>query len=343
MHVSTSCLRVLVAASSIVPSWRVRSSPVVARWANNRVLDADTIQEALKADEYHMGRAAKSLGMSRQKLDHELRQSGLVHLVVNRGASIKTYPDEEMFAALRAAAETEKGRPTHRFHRSAYMLFQREYFARKKAEQPDEKQPDEKRTQSAAWQQLRTMSRECAAAWWALSTDEREAFKGRYEEWRTTIQNDEALNDFGRFKKPPRADEEPPGTLYLATAAYRRQKERNPDWPGVATILVRFGTWNDACLAAGIQPAGARRPQLGTGKGFGAQRYTDEQCIAFMAAFVAHADEVGIKSTVRAYQEWATQEPGRVREGALRRRMLAPRGRWSSWGSMVADIREGKH
>ena len=45
--------------------------------------------------------------------------------------------------------------------------------------------------------------------------------------------------------------------------------------------------------------------------------------------------------TLKAYQEWAVEAEGRVREGALRRRLLGPRGRWASWGEMICDIRAG--
>ena len=74
---------------------------------------------------------------------------------------------------------------------------------------------------------------------------------------------------------------------------------------------------------------------------FGAKRFTDEQCVATLAEFVQHADSAGVKVTLKAYQEWAVEAEGRVREGALRRRLLGPRGRWASWGEMICDIRAG--
>ena len=149
-------------------------------------------------------------------------------------------------------------------------------------------------------------------------------------------------SEFGRFKKRATVVPLPPGTLCLGSSAYRRLKKENPEWPGSATILTRFGSWNAACKAAGIQPAGARRPKVGLGSGFGAKRYTDDQVVATLAQFVKHADASGIKVTVKAYQEWAVLEDGRVKEGALRRRLLAPKGRWGSWGEMISDVRGGE-
>ena len=65
--------------------------------------------------------------------------------------------------------------------------------------------------------------------------------------------------------------------------------------------------------------------------------------LLFRAAIkvVQHADSAGVKVTLKAYQEWAVEAEGRVREGALRRRLLGPRGRWASWGEMICDIRAG--
>ena len=95
--------------------------------------------------------------------------------------------------------------------------------------------------------------------------------------------------------------------------------------PSAVRILQRYGTWNHACLAAGI-PVVQQRLTSGP-----APRWTDQQIVGWVARFVADA-EAG--TSYAAYSLWCVAYPEAPGPQTVRNRL----GGWNAARSAAAEL-----
>jgi Homing endonuclease associated repeat len=102
-----------------------------------------------------------------------------------------------------------------------------------------------------------------------------------------------------------------------APSVGRWKKEKRS--PSPAVIVTRYGSWNSACLAAGLEVTPAPRGMGGL---------SDAELVAGVAAFLA--DPVARMRGVRGYAVWA-REHGFPSPSMLR-------GRFGSWSAVVTAV-----
>ena len=113
------------------------------------------------------------------------------------------------------------------------------------------------------------------------------------------------------------------GERHLSVARYLKWAKADPGVPGELTICKRFGSWNAALAAIGVEPKTSP-------KGFGAPRYTDEDLIAALRRVqVQHLD--GGLPSIGGYQ---THRMGDEPSAA------AIRNRFGMWTKALAMLEE---
>ena len=95
--------------------------------------------------------------------------------------------------------------------------------------------------------------------------------------------------------------------------------------PSAVRILQRYGTWNHACLQAGL-PVVQQRITSGP-----APRWSDQQIVAWVARFLAD-DETG--TSYAAYSQWCPAYPDAPGPQTVRNRM----GGWNAATSAAAAL-----
>lgn len=68
-------------------------------------------------------------------------------------------------------------------------------------------------------------------------------------------------------------------------------------WPTHQTATLRFGSWADACKAAGVEPGRRMRKEY-------AVKWDAEDCVKAVAAFLEESWAEGNRATVVGYDEW---------------------------------------
>lgn len=76
-----------------------------------------------------------------------------------------------------------------------------------------------------------------------------------------------------------------------------RTFEDGREWPTHQTATLRFNKWSNACEKAEVIPGRTLRDNY-------SPRWTEEDCVAAVAAFVEYQWEQGGKATVGAYDQW---------------------------------------
>lgn len=111
--------------------------------------------------------------------------------------------------------------------------------------------------------------------------------------------------------------------------AYRQwRSSTGRDVPSLAAIQFRFGTWNAAREAAGLEVT-----TLAGYAGFGATRFSDKDLHAALDGFLAHCKEHSLVPTARAYDDWSRAREGTPLLPTLRYRL----GR--SWNTLINEHR----
>lgn len=119
----------------------------------------------------------------------------------------------------------------------------------------------------------------------------------------------------------------PDGTTAVSMGAYARANE-GFSVPADYTLVVRFGSWADACAAAGVTPGARPKRDYATA-------WSDDELRSWLARFF---DEVGLDPlpSMPQYKAWAAIQPGNPPSAITVRNRL---GRWSTLISEYATSR----
>lgn len=103
----------------------------------------------------------------------------------------------------------------------------------------------------------------------------------------------------------------------LTTAAYNRLLQAGEvQGPSVPRIFQRFGSWNEACKLAGVEPSSRRRPHYQS-------RWTDDDILGFVRQYLESGAGGG---TFAGYDGWRRLAGFDAPSSALMRQRLGP---WS--------------
>lgn len=140
-----------------------------------------------------------------------------------------------------------------------------------------------------------------------------------------------------RAVKPTYTDEEcfaalrraagPDGQTPVSMGAYKRANAGSAA-PADYTLVVRFGSWADACAAAGVLPGAVPQREYSTA-------WSDVDLRAWVYRFF---DEVGLDPlpTMHGFKEWAAHQPGKAPSP------ITVRNRLGRWSELVAAYASGR-
>jgi hypothetical protein len=139
--------------------------------------------------------------------------------------------------------------------------------------------------------------------------------------------SDDAIIEGLRAMSERRARDEPGnGVTRRQVSTDYWDAHRDPEvLPSSVRVTQRFGTWNEACLAAGI-PTRLQRSRSGP-----RARWTDEEVAGWVARFL---DDPKGGGSYAAYSAWASSVPGAPSAQTVRNRL----GNWNDARRRAVDV-----
>ena len=343
----------------LLPPGTVRQQQLARnKWVSkygDRALLEERVRQAFTSSGHSSERTSRSLGVPRHVVATIVRDAGLAHLKLaemnaRTRAGRRAYSDEEMRAAMRAAAAAATSLPPRRFP-TAYSYFMKDFYARLAAARS-----------GGAGDSSGLTSSSCGAAWRALSVEEREAYEARraadFAQYGQVAEKEEAEAEAIQRRPVSGGGEAAAGgekkgdlLLILTVKQYktwfaRQLANGRHKVPHSHTIMRRYCTWHDACHDAGLKPSAETWRKR---EGFGTEKFTDAEMMEAVAEYVAHADAHGRKATLNGrsdggYQGWAKEMNARgkvtPKVEVLRTRLMGVRREYATWAEMVRHTRE---
>lgn len=138
------------------------------------------------------------------------------------------------------------------------------------------------------------------------------------------ITNDEILSSIRSAAK---------SNASLSKGEYERWRSTNKDAPAWATIVQRFGKWNDAVNAAGLTVINGRKEY--------SKKWTDEAVIKVLHRFLSHQESTNGSLRLVRFREWLEKQPqDSVPSLSLVRQHI--RKRSSNWAETISTLSQNE-